>query len=58
MTLDEQFKQWDPIMEGLLGKEKWQSLTYWQQMCEIAAIQEYYKHISFGSLFGFSSFYR
>ena len=32
--------EWNEGMEMLLGKEKWESLNYWQKMCEVAALRE------------------
>ena len=36
-------EEWNKTMENLLTKEKWNSLTYWQKMCEVAYLQEYWK---------------
>ena len=33
--------EWNPLMESILGKEKWDSLNYWQKMCEVAALHQY-----------------
>lgn len=57
MPENDEMEKWDPIGEQLLGKEKWQSLTYWQKMCEVAAIQQCYKEPFLGSLFGYKNTY-
>lgn len=38
-----EMEMWDPIMQNLMGKEKWESLTMWQRMVEIATVKEYNK---------------
>lgn len=52
MSENDEMEKWDPIGEQLLGKEKWQSLTYWQKMCEVAAMQQCYREPFWKSLFG------
>lgn len=34
-------EEWNETMISILGKEKWESLNYWQKTCEVAALQEW-----------------
>lgn len=33
--------EWNETMISILGKEKWESLNYWQKTCEVASLQEW-----------------
>lgn len=39
-TSHNDLKQWDEVMIKVMG-DQWHSLTPWQKMCEVAALQEY-----------------
>lgn len=56
-SLTDELKEWDKVMIALMG-DKWNELTVWQKMCEVAALQEHRQQSPslLGNLFG-GSFY-
>jgi len=52
MIKNDPMEKWNPLMVELLGKEKWDSLNYWQKMCEVCSVQEYRQDHPM-SIFGF-----
>lgn len=48
-----EIEYWRPYLKEALSKEKYESLTYWQIMVEIAAIKQYRKDNPICPLLGF-----